>query len=424
MYDLSSKFNTFYRDYVVLPQTEKTRLYELKDLNISRLNSGIAEYNEEKKTNYKMIDNAVQGSVAMSTVTQNDNKEYDIDVAVIFDKDNIPSYPTSAKNMVCDSLKKKCKQFKAEPEARTNAVRLEYVEGYHVDFAVYRYSKDDDGNDYYEHCGSEWRQRDPWAINEWFNGAVSEKGENLRKIVRLLKMFNKSRDGWLMPAGIVTSVLCDEQFIDDDRLDVSFYETICAIRDRLKDDKDVKNPVDDSISLLFTKKDEQKVKNLHSRLTTYISKLDILFDDECTEDDAISAWNDFFQHSYWDSMVKEALVEYASMSKSISSEYDVDIQVVVEFDYMCIPLEDYRGRLPKEKKLRFTALPKFYGYDKVEWVVSNSGDEAEDENDIFHSQEGISVEETTKYRGKHKMTCNIYKYGRIVCSKDVFITIK
>ena len=34
MYDLSSKFNTFYNSYVVLPQEEQSNLYNKKELNI------------------------------------------------------------------------------------------------------------------------------------------------------------------------------------------------------------------------------------------------------------------------------------------------------------------------------------------------------------------------------------------------------
>ena len=50
MFDLSSKFNTFYNDHVVLPKTEQDKLHNKKLLNIQRLKDGLKEYNEEKKT--------------------------------------------------------------------------------------------------------------------------------------------------------------------------------------------------------------------------------------------------------------------------------------------------------------------------------------------------------------------------------------
>ena len=41
MYDLSSKFNTFYTSYVVLSQDEQNNLHNKKDLNVQRLKDGL-----------------------------------------------------------------------------------------------------------------------------------------------------------------------------------------------------------------------------------------------------------------------------------------------------------------------------------------------------------------------------------------------
>lgn len=86
MYDLSSKFNIFYTSYVVLLQDEQNNLHNKKDLNVQRLKDGLKEYNIENNTSYTIAETCVQGSVAMSTVVQNEDGDYDIDVAVVFDK--------------------------------------------------------------------------------------------------------------------------------------------------------------------------------------------------------------------------------------------------------------------------------------------------------------------------------------------------
>ncbi|MDF9298636.1 cyclic GMP-AMP synthase DncV-like nucleotidyltransferase, partial [Geobacillus stearothermophilus] len=204
MYDLNNKFNTFYRKHVVLPKEKKNDLFQKKNLNISRLKKGLEEYNEEHGTDYQLIDHVVQGSVAMSTVVQNEDNDYDIDVAIIFDKDKLPEGTRATKNIIVDALKRKCTGFKKEPEAKTNCVRIEYSEGYHIDFAIYRRYKDDNENYVYEHGGSEWRRRDPWAITKWFLNRNKENDYKLREVVRLLKMFVKSRDHWVnMPGGLV-----------------------------------------------------------------------------------------------------------------------------------------------------------------------------------------------------------------------------
>ena len=73
MFDVSSKYNTFYSSHVVLSQDEKNKLYQKSDLNIKRLKGGLVEYNAENKTSFQIVETCVQGSVAMSTVTQNED---------------------------------------------------------------------------------------------------------------------------------------------------------------------------------------------------------------------------------------------------------------------------------------------------------------------------------------------------------------
>ena len=68
MYDVSSKFNVFYRSYVVLPQSEQSELFKKKDLNIQRLKDGLEEYNSEHKTDYKVVDTCVQGKIGRAHV--------------------------------------------------------------------------------------------------------------------------------------------------------------------------------------------------------------------------------------------------------------------------------------------------------------------------------------------------------------------
>ena len=52
----------------------------------------------------------------------------------MFEKDNLAGKGAQAiKNVVVDALRRKCKGFAAEPEAKTNCVRVTYANGYHVD---------------------------------------------------------------------------------------------------------------------------------------------------------------------------------------------------------------------------------------------------------------------------------------------------
>lgn len=134
MYDLSKSFHDFYKNHVVLSADKQNELREKRDLNLERLKAGLEEYNYEHKTNYKISETRTQGSMAMHTVVQNNSNDYDIDVAIVFEKDNLAGKGAQAiKNVVVDALRRKCKGFAAEPEAKTNCVRVTYANGYHVD---------------------------------------------------------------------------------------------------------------------------------------------------------------------------------------------------------------------------------------------------------------------------------------------------
>ena len=200
MYDCSKEFNKFYRTSVVLPETEQNELREKRKLNVKRLKEGLLEYNEENKKDYKISEDRIQGSMAMHTIVQNDNGDYDIDVGIVFESSNLNGLgPLASRNMVADALKRKTKQFAEEPEVKTSCVRLKYTStGYHVDFALFKREKDtvDDKEYTYEHAGSEWSVRDVKALEEWFNAQIKEKGDILRKVIRLSKMFCNSRDTW------------------------------------------------------------------------------------------------------------------------------------------------------------------------------------------------------------------------------------
>lgn len=307
MLDLSTEFENFYKEKVVLGREEQNKLRRRKNTNIKRLKSGLKEYNKDNKTLYAVVDIIVQGSMAMHTVVQNDDKDYDIDVAVIFDKDNLGNDigAIKAKNIVCDALKRKCTQLRNDPEVLKNCVRVSYVEGYHIDFAVYRrYKKNSWDDDYtYEHAGSQyWNERNPKAINEWFSDEKENKGEVLRKVIRLSKMFCKSRDSWgEMPAGLIQTVVCDEK-LDTlyDRLDEAFYYTMKAVYNRLQNSTEVYNPTDSLKSLNTIQSHYVKMDRWKNHLGTELDKLDeVIMDMESTESDVKSAWYGFFNYEFW-----------------------------------------------------------------------------------------------------------------------------
>lgn len=456
MYDCSKEINKFYRTSVVLSEIEQNELRKKRKLNVKRLKEGLLEYNEENKKDYKISEDRIQGSMAMHTIVQNDEGDYDIDVGIVFESSNLNGLGSLAsRNMVAGALKRKTKQFAEEPEVKTSCVRLKYTStGYHVDFAIFKREKDtvDDKKYTYEHAGAEWSARDVKALEEWFNAQIKEKGDILRKVIRLSKMFCKSRDTWKnMPSGLLQTVLCDENLCTDySRIDEVFYYTMQAIVNRISDSTEVVAPVDDGRTLVVRDIDRQRMNNWKSRLASKLKELDVLFEEDCTYTEAITAWQEFFNHLYWDGLQKEVITESSSVRKTytytdteefiedlypVYEQYDVTIDCKVAgngFSLMPIIqyLETYAPKFNKfiphnfsvRCKVGYTNCPS---YDKVLWKVLNVGEEAERRNDIRGQiqNRGKEITENSRFFGPHYIECYLIKNGVCVAIGHVSVPI-
>ncbi|EIY5964863.1 nucleotidyltransferase [Enterococcus faecalis] len=434
MYDCSKQLEKFYRKKVVLSAKEQNELREKRKLNIKRLKEGLSEYNSEKNKNFKIAEERIQGSMAMHTITQNDRQDYDIDVGIVFEEDNLNELGSLAtRNMVANALKRKTKQFAEVPEIKTSCVRLKYNStGYHVDFAVFkRYKKNSDDADYtYEHSGSEWSVRHIKDLESWFSEKIKDKGDDLRKVIRLSKMFCKSRESWKnMPSGLIQTVICEENFNESySRLDEVFYYTMKNIVSRLNVYLEVYAPVDNGRQLVNRDIDYQRMRNWKNRLEIQLDSLNVLFDDECTSEEALKAWGIFFEHSYWnelsDTVKKQSFTdteEFIGDLYPVLEQFEVTVDCKVSgngFNLMTFQkyLDKYAPCLNKfippkfkiECSIQSTTCPE---YDKILWKVLNVGPEAEKRNDIRGQIEdrGSKITENTNFSGNHFIECYLIK---------------
>lgn len=456
MYDCSKEFNRFYRTKVVLSANEKNELRRKRKLNLKRLKDGLLEYNLENGKNYKIAEERIQGSMAMHTIVQNDENDYDIDVGIVFEKENLNDLgPLATRNMVANALGRKTGQFAEKPDVKTSCIRLKYLSnGYHIDFAVFRRSNEYVGleNYEYEHSGAEWSVRHIKALEEWFNKTTKNKGTSFRKVIRLSKMFCKSRNSWkYMPSGLVQTVLCEENLASYySRLDEIFYYTMQAILNRLEIYLEVKAPVDRGRLLVDRKDDYTRMENWRNRLKTNLNELDILFEPNCSYDDAMDAWYNFFNHKYWQDLKVQSMLESSNNFKTnsfddteefiediypIYEQYEVIIDCKVSgngFSMMSISnyLEKYAGTLKKfipynfsvKCKIGYTNCPSF---DKILWKVRNTGKEAEQRNDIRGQIKdcGAEIKETSKFKGSHYIECYLLKDGVCVAIGHVDVPI-
>lgn len=428
MFDLSSEFKRFYRECVVLPETKQAELRASRKKNIKRFKFGLAEYNKLNQTDYEISETLTQGSMAMHTTVQDTNNDYDIDVALVMaSKDIADISPLTLRRVVGESWDIKSGNMNIPAEVKTGCVRVRYSKGYHLDFSVFR-----ENGRQYEHAGKEWTERDIRAVTEWYNTCNKARGYELGKLVRLSKIFCKSRSQWQMPTGIIQTVLCQECFKPDIRLDKSFLATMFAIQNRLAHNKQVLIPVDGGRSLIYRVSDLTRVMNWQNRLSENICKVQAVLNAEtCTAEQAIKAWGEFFNYpDFWNvnhlgRSIKESAIgiEFDQTEQFIDDLYPVDEQIYPEI--VCYIRKDgYRvaylenllrcgNPLPIGLKVIFEIYNISCSYDQILWKVRNVGSEAERRNDIRGQiqDRGPRIEERTLFSGSHYIECYVIKDG-------------
>ena len=313
MYYLHCEMVTFYDRYVRLGSNEQEKLRGYRDTNIERLKKGLT------KLDYKTPVRAVgQGSYTMHTMVQHPDNDYDLDNAVIFAREDLPSDALRARQRVLAGVEAGGGNFERPPEARTNAVTVWYAEGYHIDLAVYRCYQDMFGNEVIEHAGVEWTRRDPSEITDWFRDEVvrqspspdrgaTVKEKQMRRIVQLLKTFSKSRSSWNLPGGLLISVLVAECYRPDwNRDDLALYNTMAAIHTRLQWSTEIRNPVDPSLKLTYKDECVNQTIRFKVKLEQALDWLTPLHAHECDKITAYQSWNNVFQHEYWSELVSGA----------------------------------------------------------------------------------------------------------------------
>lgn len=246
-----------------------------------------------------------QGSYAHRTMIQMDGNDYDIDDGVVFKKEDLINREGNemsaldVRNMVLDALKDS--KFNKEPERLKNCVRVFYNEGHHVDVPAFRVSENFWGSEKIEIASSDWRASNPKQINEWFDGKVAEfrtyrdgKGDQFRRMIRLLKRFARSRPSWNMPSGLILTMLVAETMPNYERDDECFYYLLSALKGRLALNRRVYNQSNTSEELTKSSEDSDMV-TLRDKIEEALNKLEILNTEECTTADARKAWNWVFR---------------------------------------------------------------------------------------------------------------------------------
>jgi len=143
-------------------------------------------------------------------------------------------------------------------------------------------------------------------------------------MVQLLKKFAKSRSNWNLPGGLLISVLVSECYVSNsDRDDQALHDTMSAIYDRLMINIEILNPVDRQYFLTYKDEYRNQVSRFRDTLEKGLTWLEPLFSVNCSRLDALRAWNEIFQHPYWENLITE---EEAKVAQSIGEAYRAAVQ--------------------------------------------------------------------------------------------------
>jgi hypothetical protein len=166
-----------------------------------------------------------------------------------------------------------------------NCVRVSYETGFHVEVPVYRRvtTRDVLGKETYHHelASSEWKRSDARDVTAWFETEDDNKspdtdnGRQLRRIDRQIKKYARSREGWKgqILSGFGITKLVTECFRGDaSREDKALYDTMKAIRDRLKGNLVVQHPVTPG-ETITSGNDEARARFLRDRLSEALDTL-------------------------------------------------------------------------------------------------------------------------------------------------------
>lgn len=313
--DCNKEMKKYHADEVNLSNEDQTEMRGRRESGQTRLKNGLSKAGHPLPKEFSS-----QGSYAMRTMVQDDACDYDIDDGVYFDKEHLKDAngnylgARDARLRVRSALKDGRLAYDAV--IKTNCVRQQYPDGYHIDVPVYRAirSKDIRGNDLAEYelaSGDSWEKSDARKVTRWYNDAVGSElkmGQSdtsqLRRITKLTKKMARSRVVWKKKttSGICISKLVVDHFMarsgrDDDAL----RDTWKAIKSQLAFSQRINHPVYPYKNL--AEEGDEGVTFFRDCLGDALETLKVLDEYDCTRTKAGNAWDKVFNTDYFSAQI-------------------------------------------------------------------------------------------------------------------------
>lgn len=222
----------------------------------------------------------IQGSRKIGTMIRTKDDTCDLDDGIYFQRE-VGVTGTTLQNWVLEAVQDIAG---ADPTHKSKCIRVNYAGDYHIDLPIYYFPVDED-HPQLAVKNSDLEESDPREFIEWYN---ENKCDQLTRDIKYLKAWGDNVRN-KMPSGLAFTVLAEKNYVEDDRDDISFYETLKAIRDDLSVEfKCVMptTPYDD----LFADYDQARIDNFFERLDALIEDARIAIYEEKNQLKASKKW--------------------------------------------------------------------------------------------------------------------------------------
>lgn len=267
---------------IKLDSSKKNELRKNRDA----LRDKITKYFNKEKKNEKKPKYSAQGSFMMNTIVNPIPKEetdddgntktlypYDLDDGVYFiDKEENRKSESTYHNWIYNAVKDHTSKG---AEKKNTCVRVLYADGHNIDLPIYfKVEEEDDEETVPElaHKSKKYTPSDPREFYKWFNNQANDQ---LKRLVRYLKAWRDKQNNSYstkMPSGLVLTILASNHYVENNRDDISFRDTLEAIQDELDDDYVCERPTTEKGEDLLQKYSETHFKDRLSKLIDSANK--------------------------------------------------------------------------------------------------------------------------------------------------------
>ena len=273
MVDCHDLFQDFYNK-IILSNSKKEYLERARDALRLKIENYFINDMIQTPPEFKE-----QGSYAMSTIINPIDGEFDIDDGICLKNIEKEKLKWPSTQTVHDWILKAVEgHTDTKPKDKRTCVRVIYAGQYHVDLPIYgKYINET----YLAEKGElSWHKSDPTAFLNWFEEIISIKGEHLRKIIIYIKAWADFHSRSVsLPSSFILTILAIEGYEKSNRDDVSFAGTLRNIYDRIQNDINIINPVDNSENLTKRLSDAQ-IDNFKDKLLTLMNNASIALKEE------------------------------------------------------------------------------------------------------------------------------------------------